>query len=102
MYRFGCAIGIASAYGRKRIFILPENTNATFLVRVSAYALRNKPVQRIALCGGTGIFLLPDAIKQGADVFITADVKYHEFFDAETKWFLQISDIMKVKFLQKN
>jgi putative NIF3 family GTP cyclohydrolase 1 type 2 len=51
----------------------------------------NKPVQRIALCGGTGIFLLADAIRQKADVFITADVKYHEFFDAEHN--LIIADI---------
>jgi dinuclear metal center YbgI/SA1388 family protein len=47
--------------------------------------LRNKPVQKIAICGGAGIFLLPDAIRQNADVFITADVKYHEFFDADEK-----------------
>ncbi|QHT71587.1 Nif3-like dinuclear metal center hexameric protein [Rhodocytophaga rosea] len=48
----------------------------------------HKPVQRIALCGGAGIFLLPDALRQKADVFITADVKYHEFFDAEGKLIL--------------
>jgi dinuclear metal center YbgI/SA1388 family protein len=40
-------------------------------------------VQKIALCGGSGFFLLPDAKAAGADVFLTADVKYHEFFDAE-------------------
>lgn len=54
-------------------------------------ALRNRPVQRVALCGGAGIFLLPEAIKQKADVFITADVKYHEFFDADGK--LVVADI---------
>jgi dinuclear metal center YbgI/SA1388 family protein len=48
-------------------------------------ALRCRPVQRVALCGGAGIFLLPEAIKQGADVFVTADVKYHEYFDADKK-----------------
>lgn len=42
-----------------------------------------KPVQKIAVCGGAGFSLLPDAIAQKADVFITADVKYHQFFDAE-------------------
>lgn len=47
-----------------------------------------RPVQRIAVCGGAGIFLLPDALRQKADVFITADVKYHEFFDAEGKLIL--------------
>jgi len=48
-------------------------------------ALRERNVQRVAVCGGAGGFLLPQAIRQGADVFITADYKYHEFFDAEDK-----------------
>ncbi|GAA4782360.1 Nif3-like dinuclear metal center hexameric protein [Olivibacter ginsenosidimutans] len=48
-------------------------------------ALRQKTIQRIAVCGGAGGFLLPHAIRQGADIFITADYKYHEFFDAEGK-----------------
>jgi dinuclear metal center YbgI/SA1388 family protein len=45
--------------------------------------LRNKPIRRVAVCGGAGSFLLPDAIRAGADVFVTADYKYHEFFDAD-------------------
>ena len=48
-------------------------------------ALRNKPVGRVAVCGGAGGFLLRQAIRAGADVFVTADYKYHEFFDAEGK-----------------
>lgn len=40
-------------------------------------------ITRIAVCGGAGFFLLKTAIAQGADVFITSDVKYHEFFDAD-------------------
>lgn len=40
-------------------------------------------VQKIAVCGGAGSFLIQEAKKAGADVFITADIKYHEFFDAE-------------------
>ncbi|MBO0948755.1 Nif3-like dinuclear metal center hexameric protein [Fibrella forsythiae] len=46
-------------------------------------ALRNKPVQRVAICGGAGSFLLSDAVRAGADAFVTADYKYHEFFDAD-------------------
>lgn len=42
-----------------------------------------KPIQKVAVCGGAGIFLLNDAKRSGADVFITSDVKYHEFFDAD-------------------
>jgi len=47
--------------------------------------LRNVPVKKIAVCGGAGSFLLKDAINSGADVFITADFKYHQFFDAENR-----------------
>jgi dinuclear metal center YbgI/SA1388 family protein len=42
-------------------------------------------VQKITICGGAGGFLLPDAIAAGADVLITADFKYHEYFDAHGK-----------------
>lgn len=47
--------------------------------------LRGKNVERVAVCGGSGSFLLKDAIRAGADVFVTADFKYHQFFDAEGK-----------------
>jgi len=39
-------------------------------------------ISRVAVCGGSGSFLLSAAIRSGADAFVTADVKYHEFFDA--------------------
>jgi dinuclear metal center YbgI/SA1388 family protein len=51
----------------------------------------HEKVQKIAYCGGSGSFLLKDAIQQGADVFITADFKYHQFFDANNQ--LVIVDI---------
>ena len=47
--------------------------------------LLNKKIKNVAVCGGSGIFLLSDAIKKKADVFITSDVKYHEFFDVENQ-----------------
>lgn len=53
--------------------------------------LRGKSVKSVAVCGGSGSFLLKQAIAAGADAFITADFKYHEFFDAEEK--LVIADI---------
>ncbi|MFN4147200.1 MAG: Nif3-like dinuclear metal center hexameric protein [Runella sp.] len=46
-------------------------------------ALVKEKVQKIAVCGGAGSFLLADALRAQADVFITADYKYHEFFDAD-------------------
>lgn len=53
--------------------------------------LIGKPIQTVAVCGGAGSFLLPNAIKQGADIFITSDFTYHQFFDAEDK--ILIADI---------
>ncbi len=54
-------------------------------------ALKNKKIKTVAVCGGSGSFLLNDAIKSGADIFVTADFKYHQFFDAENR--IIIADI---------
>lgn len=53
--------------------------------------LLNKPIKKVALCGGAGSFLTKTAISAGADVFLTGDVKYHEFFDADGR--LVLADI---------
>lgn len=46
-------------------------------------AFTNKPIQKVAVCGGSGSFLLEDAKKAGAQAFVTADFKYHQFFEAD-------------------
>ncbi len=46
-------------------------------------AICRSHIQKVAVCGGSGFFLLDDAVRKGADIFITGDVKYHEFFDAD-------------------
>lgn len=48
-------------------------------------------IETVALCGGSGSFLLPDAKKAKADIFITGDFKYHQFFDADNE--IVIADI---------
>ncbi len=53
--------------------------------------LMNRPVKKVALCGGAGSFLVGAALASGADIFITADMKYHEFFDANGR--MVIADI---------
>ncbi len=53
--------------------------------------LLNKPIQKVAVCGGAGSFLVFKALAEGADIYITADIKYHEFFDSNDK--LVIADI---------
>lgn len=48
-------------------------------------------VRTIAVCGGSGSFLLKQAIKHRADVLVTGDFKYHQFFEGEKK--IMITDI---------
>jgi dinuclear metal center YbgI/SA1388 family protein len=53
--------------------------------------LLNKPVQKVAVLGGSGAFAIAAAKAAGADVFISADIKYHQFYEAEDK--MIIADI---------
>jgi putative NIF3 family GTP cyclohydrolase 1 type 2 len=50
-----------------------------------------KPVRRVAVCGGSGAFLIGRAVGAEADAYITGDVKYHQFFDVDGK--LLLADI---------
>ncbi len=53
--------------------------------------LLNRKIKKVAVCGGAGSFLINQAIGSGADIFITGDLKYNQFFDAENK--IVIADI---------
>ena len=53
--------------------------------------LTGKKVKKIAICGGAGSFLINSALAAGADFFVTGDIKYHEFFDANDR--MVIADI---------
>lgn len=53
--------------------------------------LLNKKVKRVAVCGGSGSFLLDNAILKKADIFITSDFKYHQFFEANDQ--ILVADI---------
>lgn len=44
-----------------------------------------KQIHEVALCGGAGAFLIPQAIGYGADIFITGEAKYNDFYDVENK-----------------
>ena len=54
-------------------------------------SLLGRPIRTVAFCGGSGSFLLNDAKRVKADIFITGDYKYHDFFDAEEQ--IIIADI---------
>ena len=52
---------------------------------VQCNELLQRPIRKVALCGGAGDFLLDDAVKQGADVFITGEMHYHQYFGHEQR-----------------
>jgi dinuclear metal center YbgI/SA1388 family protein len=69
-----------------------QHLKTKFKLKTLKYTpLRGKMVKRVAFCGGSGSFLLRNAIAAKADVYVSADFKYHEFFDAENK--IVIADI---------
>jgi dinuclear metal center YbgI/SA1388 family protein len=70
------------------LFELKQKMHAHVIRHTS---LTGNSVKKVAVCGGAGGFLLKQAIASGADFFVTADYKYHEFFDAEGK--IVIADI---------
>ncbi|MFD2565186.1 Nif3-like dinuclear metal center hexameric protein [Aquimarina rubra] len=77
---------------------LPEEMNEiTFLKYIKEVfktgcvrhsALLGKPIKKVAVLGGSGSFAIKNAQAAGADVFITADLKYHQFYEAENKLIL--------------
>ena len=98
---------------------VPISENELLTILKSAFHLKvirhtqflNKPIKKIAVCGGSGFFLLPAAIAAGAQVYVTGDVKYHEFFDADEQLLLadighyeseQFTIELLTEFLQEN
>lgn len=86
--------------GSGAVGLLPEEmTPEAFLahlknsmnLQVIRFTPVRKTIRKVAVCGGVGSFLLADALRAGADAFVTADYKYHEFFDAEGR--ILIADI---------
>lgn len=55
------------------------------LTSIQHSAYRGSMIHDVALCGGSGAFLIPQAIGYGADVFITGEAKYNDFYDVEDK-----------------
>ncbi len=58
-------------------------------IRHSAFL--NRPIKKVAVLGGSGSFAISQAKKLGADAFLTADLKYHQFYEAENQ--LLLADI---------
>lgn len=63
----------------KQVFRLPAVRHTSLLGR---------PVRKVALCGGSGAFLIGRAKAAGVDAYLTGDVKYHDFFEADGRLLL--------------
>ncbi len=91
----------AATIGSGMVGELPEPIDETIFLRhirdafqvpvVRHTMLTGRLVKKVALCGGAGSFLISRALAVGADFFVTADMKYHEFFDANGR--MVIADI---------
>ena len=69
--------------------VLLQKIKTSFDLKIIKHtAFLNKKVKKIAVCGGAGSFLIDAALATKADVYITSDIKYHEFFDADNKLLL--------------
>jgi dinuclear metal center YbgI/SA1388 family protein len=100
-YNWLSLLNIDTAIGSGMIGELPEpmeekaflqQLSTTFSLQVIKHTpLLNQRVSRVALCGGAGGFLLDHALAAGAQFFITSDMKYHEFFDANLR--MVVADI---------
>jgi dinuclear metal center YbgI/SA1388 family protein len=56
--------------------------------RIRYSGIPSKQIKKVAVCGGAGSSLINDAIRSGADAFITSDIKYHQFFEGSGKFLL--------------
>ncbi|MCG8340626.1 MAG: Nif3-like dinuclear metal center hexameric protein [Cytophagales bacterium] len=74
--------------GKEFLSYLKAKMNAACIRHTALIA---RPIKKVAVCGGAGSFLLKEAIAKQADAFITADISYHDFFNAEKK--ILIADI---------
>ncbi|RKS25568.1 dinuclear metal center YbgI/SA1388 family protein [Flavobacterium endophyticum] len=76
---------------------MPEKEFLEFVkTKMKAEGIRHseylgKPIKKVAVLGGSGSFAIKKAIQAGADAFLTADLKYHQFYESENQ--LLLADI---------
>lgn len=76
----GVVASLPSPVTASRFVQLVKAAFGSPVARCSAYDM-DAPISRVALCGGSGAFLIPQAIAAGAQAFVTSDTKYHDFVD---------------------
>jgi len=94
-YEISSLLNVYQEVGSGILGELPNDMDAVGFLKILSDAfhqkcikhtsLNGRPIKKVAICGGAGSFLTQTAIAAGADIFVTSDVKYHEFFDADGK-----------------
>ncbi|HEX2974471.1 MAG TPA: Nif3-like dinuclear metal center hexameric protein, partial [Bacteroidales bacterium] len=79
----GCIGSLSRELDEKDFLLHVEKTFSARGIRYSA--LTGKRIKTVALCGGSGSSLITRAVGAGADAFITADIRYHSFFEADNR-----------------
>jgi dinuclear metal center YbgI/SA1388 family protein len=80
---------LPEALGEREFLLVLKDVFKSKVIRYSSFT--GKKIHKVALCGGSGSFLLKKAISADAQAFISSDFKYHQFFDADGK--LLIADV---------
>ncbi len=75
----------AGMFGELKVPELPETFLKKIKKSLNAKVIKHSPllkkkISKIAICGGSGSFLINEAAKHKADIFVTADLKYHDYF----------------------
>lgn len=79
----GCVGELPTAMATKDFMQLVKDVFKLKTIRHTAFC--KDTIRKVAVCGGSGSFLLKKAMQVNADIFITGDFKYHEFFDADNR-----------------
>jgi len=75
----GCTGNLPEPLGEKEFLKLVSGTFGSGRLKYSKFRIRE--IKKVALCGGAGGLLIPDAIAAGADAYVTGEIKYHDFLD---------------------
>jgi len=89
-HRAGSGVVGELPYPVKEDIFLQQLKNIFKLQTLKHSPLTGKEIREVAMCGGSGAFLIPDAIAYGADIFITGEAKYNDYYDVESRILLAV------------
>ena len=93
MFSSGKAITVSFPFNKTQLSINLDAVNTIIKSKLNSQAIRHSPltgkkIKTIAVLGGSGSFAIADCKKQNVDAFITADLKYHQFYEGEKELLL--------------